>query len=97
MTKEQRTGNLDHLYEAFTKLKTKEEAAAFLTDLCTIREIEDMAQRLMAAELLDKGENYLAIASGIGISTATISRVSRALNYGAGGYRLMLTRLSEEE
>ena len=97
MTKEQRPGNLDHLYEAFTKLNTKEEAAAFLTDLCTVREIEDMAQRLMAAEMLDKGENYLAIASGIGISTATISRVSRALNYGAGGYRLMLTRLSEEE
>ena len=94
MTKEKRELRLDHLYEAFTKLQTKEEAAAFLTDLCTIRELEDMAQRLLAAEMLDQGDNYLKIAQEIGISTATISRVSRALNYGEGGYRMMLERLS---
>ena len=68
-----------------------------MSDLCTFREVEDMAQRLAAAGMLKQGENYMKIASAVGISTATISRVSRALNYGSGGYEMMLERLSEEE
>ena len=89
--------SLDRLYESFTKIKTKEEAASFLSDLCTFREMEDMAQRLAVAGMLRQGENYMKIASEIGISTATISRVSRALNYGSGGYETILDRLSKEE
>ena len=69
---------------------------AFLTDLCTIKELQDMAQRLSAAKMLKNGENYLNIASEIGISTATISRVSRALNYGTGGYDMVLEKLKED-
>ena len=96
MNRELKMGTLEHLYDAFTKLETKEEAAAFLYDICTMREIEDMAQRLQTAEMLEKGVNYLTISSEIGISTATISRVSRALIYGAGGYRTVLSRLKSE-
>lgn len=97
MTRDLRDSMLQRLYESFTKIGTKEEAAAFLNDLCTYRELEDMAQRLRAAEMLKQGDNYMKIASEIGISTATISRVSRALNYGSGGYEMILQRLSEEE
>lgn len=97
MTKDLRESRLNRLYQAFTKLNTAEEAASFLSDLCTFKELEDMAQRLAAAGMLKQGENYMKIASEIGISTATISRVSRALNYGSGGYEMMLERLSEEE
>lgn len=95
MSKEQIKESLSNLYRAVTLIESPEEAEAFLTDLCTIKELQDMAQRLVAAEMLEKGENYLSIASGIGISTATISRVSKALNYGSGGYELILGRLRE--
>ena len=97
MTRDLRESRLDRLYEAFTQIRTREEAAAFLHDLCTFRELEDMAQRLAVASMLQQGENYMKIASEIGISTATISRVSRALNYGSGGYEILLSRLSQEE
>ena len=97
MTGDLRESRLDRLYESFTKLRTKEEAASVLSDLCTFREVEDMARRLAAAGMLKQGENYMKIASEIGISTATISRVSRALNHGSGGYELLLERLAEEE
>lgn len=95
MSKEQMKESLSNLYRAVSLIESPEEAEAFLTDLCTIKELQDMAQRLVAAEMLEKGENYLSIASAIGISTATISRVSKALNYGSGGYELILGRLKE--
>ena len=85
------------LYKAISLLQTPEECAAFFDDVCTIREVLDMAQRLDAAMLLDKGENYRKIAEEIGISTATISRVSRCMNYGSGGYKLATQRLKENE
>ena len=55
-----------------------------------------MAQRFEAAILLDQGEGYQTISDQVGISTATISRVSRCLNYGAGGYRQVIDRMKEE-
>ena len=97
MTRDLRESTLNRLYDAFTKLRSREEACSFLDDLCTYRELEDMAQRLAAAEMLRQGENYMKIVAEIGISTATISRVSRALNYGSGGYGIVLDRLSEDE
>ena len=68
----------------------------FFDDLCTIKEIQDMAQRLSTAEMIDRGISYQKIFEKTGVSTATISRVSRCLNYGAGGYREMLDRLKED-
>ncbi len=96
MSREQIKESLANLYRAITMIENEDEMEAFLTDLCTIKELQDMAQRLSAAKMLKKGENYLNIASEIGISTATISRVSRALNYGTGGYDMVLEKLKED-
>jgi len=89
--------SMDRLFRAISSLKTKEEAAAFFEDVCTITELIDMSQRLETALMLDKGENYQTISREIGISTATISRVSKCINYGSGGYKIVIDRLKEEE
>ena len=88
---------LDNLIRVITAIQTEEDCLAFLEDLCTIKELQDMAQRFETAILLDAGKNYQEIASSVGISTATISRVSRCLNYGSGGYTAALARLEENE
>lgn len=85
---------LFELAKAFLSLSSEEECVAFLKDLCTIREAEDMAQRLEVALLLKAGKNYQEISKTTGASTATISRVSRSLVYGSGGYRSVLEKLS---
>ena len=96
MSRDQIKESLANLYRAITMIENEDEMEAFLTDLCTIKELQDMAQRLSAAKMLKNGENYLNIASEIGISTATISRVSKALNYGTGGYDMVLEKLKED-
>lgn len=78
--------SLDRLMEVIAKLNTKEECQNFFEDICTIKELLDMAQRLDVAILLRQGVNYQNITQQVNVSTATISRVSRALNYGTGGY-----------
>lgn len=90
-----RNESTDRLFETMSKLRGVEEFYEFFEDLCTIKEIQDMAQRLDAVILLDKGESYNHIASEVGISTATISRVSKCLNYGSGGYRKALDKMKE--
>ena len=85
------------LYEAVLQLKTPQECRMFFEDLCTIREVADMAQRLEAAVLLSENRSYLQICNEVGISTATIGRVSKCLQYGSGGYRLVLDRLEAKE
>ena len=92
-----RNASKDRLFRAVLQLKNVEECYAFFEDICTIKEVNDMAQRLDTAVLLARGESYQAIAEEVGISTATISRVSRCLNYGNGGYKTAIERLSEEE
>ena len=90
------TPSIERLFSAILQLKNEEECRQFLEDICTIKEVQDMAQRLEAAILLVQGEAYQAISDQVGISTATISRVSRCLNYGAGGYRQVIDRMKEE-
>ena len=85
--------NADLLYEAILSLKTKEECRAFFQDLCTITEVKSMAQRIEVARLLDQGLIYNDILEKTGTSSATISRINRALQYGADGYRIVLDRL----
>lgn len=85
------------LCEALTLLDKKEDVKLFLEDLCTIKEIQDMAQRFNTAILLEKGVNYNTISNEIGTSAATISRVSRCLNYGDGGYKTVLDKLKENK
>lgn len=89
--------SINRLFKAIKTLNTQEEFYAFFEDICTITEIKDIAQRLDTAILLDNGNNYQTISKQIGISTATIGRVSKCLNYGSGGYRLVIDRLKEEE
>lgn len=89
--------SLDQLFDAIVNLKTREECSKFFEDICTVKEVLDMAQRLDVAVLLDQGVSYQAIAQKINVSTATISRVSRCLNYGSGGYRTALDRLGEDK
>ena len=85
------------LFEAIANMHDAEECRAFFEDLCTIKEIQDMAQRLDTALLLDKGLSYREISGAVGISSATISRVSNCLTYGSGGYRLAIDRMAETE
>ena len=86
----------DKLCLYMSKLKTPEEAYAFLEDVCTIKEILDMSQRLAVAELLCQGENYASISQITRASSTTISRVSKCLTYGAGGYKKMIDRVRGE-
>ena len=85
------------LFEAVALRKNEEEYRLFFEDVCTIKEISDMAQRLKVAKLLRAKASYALINQETGISTATISRVSRCLDYGAGGYDLVLERLDKRE
>ena len=89
--------SLKELYRAIASLQTEEECATFFEDLCTIKETLDMSQRLQAAKMLREGVNYQTIVKQVGISTATISRVSRCIQFGSGGYEIALNRLKEAE
>ena len=84
------------LCEVIAGLKTPEDAALVLEDLCTIQEISALSQRLQVASLLHGGMNYTEINSTTGVSTATISRVNRCLNYGSGGYKIALAIMKED-
>lgn len=85
----------DKFYEAILSLETKEECSAFFEDICTIKELREMSQRLEVAKLLNRGKSYIEVSAQTGASTATISRVNRCLSYGDGGYKTVLERISE--
>lgn len=88
--------HLSELYEAILKIETIEECKQFFDDLCTVNELRAMEQRFEVARLLDKGHIYNEILEVTGASSATISRVNRSLNYGAGGYQAIFPRLDQE-
>lgn len=83
----------DLLVRALLSVQSEEECVRLLADLCTIREVQDLGQRMEVANLLRQGITYADIAQRTGVSTATISRVNRSLLYGAGGYQTVLSRL----
>ena len=85
------------LFHAILSLETKEEGAAFFEDVCTVKEVQDMAQRLWVARLLKSGETYSRIRDLTGASTATVSRVNRCLQYGSGGYERVLDRQKDSD
>ena len=91
-----RSESIDRLFQTILNLKDADECYAYFSDLCTVKELQDMAQRLDAAVLLSQGVNYQQIAQTVGISTATIGRVSRCLNYGTGGYRAAIEKLKND-
>ncbi len=89
--------SIDRLFESILGLHSVEECYRFFEDVCTVKEVQDMAQRLDVAVLLHEGENYQSISQKVNVSTATISRVSRCLHYGSGGYREALERMETAE
>ena len=89
-----RSKSIDRLFEVIMSLESVEDCYRFFEDVCTIKELTDMAQRLDAAFLLDEGANYQTISQEIGLSTATISRVSKCLKYGTG-YRQAIDKTKE--
>ena len=88
---------LELLMRAILSLETEEECFNFFEDLCTVPELQEMSRRLYAARLLSENCVYTDIAERTGLSTATISRVNRALKYGADGYVSVLSRLKDED
>ncbi|MBQ3934690.1 MAG: hypothetical protein II715_02635 [Clostridia bacterium] len=90
-----RNESTERLFRAIAGLKTADECFALFEDLCTIKEIQDMAQRFDTAVMLDQGKKYSEIAGKVGASTATISRVNRCLEYGSGGYRAAIEKLKK--
>ena len=87
----------DMLMNAVIQLHDVEDAYRFFEDLCTIPEIRSISQRLEVADLLRKKETYQRIAEETGASSATISRVNSALNYGADGYNRVLDEMEKSK
>ena len=87
----------EQLFEAILKLKNKEECYNFFQDIATIGEIKALGQRLEVARMLKEGYTYDHIVAETGVSTATISRVKRSLEYGEDGYNLILKRLNQKQ
>lgn len=87
----------DRLVKALLSVQNEAECYQLLEDLLTIKEMQDLAQRLEVAQLLREKITYNEIAQRTKVSTATISRVNRSLSYGAGGYEMVLERLDETD
>lgn len=92
-----RSEAMDKLFQSILNLESIDECYAYFEDLCTIKELQDMSQRLETAILLSRGASYQEITQQVGISTATIGRVSKCLNYGKDGYRTAIEKLEQEE
>ncbi|MBR1455677.1 MAG: hypothetical protein IJ594_00785 [Oscillospiraceae bacterium] len=87
--------DVSSLFQAIASLETEEECRQFFEDACTVREILEIAQRLKVAKMLNDKASYSTINRETGVSSATISRVSRCLDYGSGGYRLVIERMEK--
>ena len=93
MAQDWRTPDTQALLDAVLRLETPAEAEQFFRDLCTLKELHDLAQRWAVTRLLDAGLHYAEISRTTGASTATITRIASWLNHGEGGYRAMLDKL----
>ncbi|MBQ8290499.1 MAG: hypothetical protein IJY01_06505 [Clostridia bacterium] len=89
--------HFDKLFLAILKLKTVDECRLFFEDICTVRELDAISQRLDVARMLKAGENYRNISEHTGASTTTISRVNKCLLYGKGGYETVLSREDDND
>lgn len=89
--------SVDRLFQSILNLQSLEECYAYFEDICTIKEIMAMSQRLDTAILLSRGLSYQRITDQLDVSSATIGRVSRCLNYGSGGYQNAIERLDLTE
>lgn len=87
----------DDLYQCLCGVTDKEEMKKLLQDLCTFNEVEQMTQRLLCAKLLLRGYTYSQIIEITDISSATLSRVSRCLRHGSGGYKDVVGDIVKKE
>jgi len=87
--------DVDHLFETILSLKNVDECYQFFNDLCTIKEILDMSSRLQIAELLHQKNSYQKVSELAGVSSATVCRVKKCLEYGTG-YQLVIQRELEK-
>ena len=85
----------DELFKSMLLLESVEECYRYFEDLCTMKEIRDLGQRLEVARLLEQGSSYLKAGEATGASSATIGRVKRCLDYGPGGYKMILDRMKK--
>ncbi len=85
------------LMEAITMINDPKVCEDLFIDLCTIKEIQNMAMRLDVARMIDQGVNYQKISEKTGASTATISRVSRSYYYGRDGYKKVIEQIKARE
>ena len=93
MNKQSRKPRNTDMYKAILTLRSVEECMDFFDDLCTVTEIQAMEQRYQVAVCLSKDMKYNDILAETGASSATISRVNRALKYGKDGYEVVFDRL----
>ena len=87
----------DLLAKAFLALESEEDCYRLFEDLFTIREVQDLSSRMEIAQMLRDKITYNEIVEKTGASTATIGRVNRALNYGAGGYQRVFEKIDGKE
>lgn len=90
-----KSDEMDELYKAILTLQNVDECYRFFEDICTINELLSMAQRLTIAKLLHDNRKWTEIEQETYASSATISKVSKCMNYGTDGYSLVLNRLTE--
>ena len=88
---------INTLFKAILELNDMETCKNFFEDICTIKEVQEMSQRLQVAQELRNGKNYQEISKITGASTATISRVNKCLMYGNGGYKAVLDNMEENK
>ena len=86
---DERKQHIAALVELLCRIDNEEDCIALLDDLCTVKELENMAERLHAAKLLLEGNTYSQVMAQADISSATLSRVSRCVQYGSGYSKLL--------
>ncbi len=91
-----KNNELDELFDVILSLQSKDECYRFFEDLCTVNELESFGQRLKVAKMLFDKRTYHDIEEETGISAATISKVSKSINYGPGGYEMAIKRLNDK-
>ncbi len=89
--------SVEQLFNVILSLNSVEECYKFFEDICTVKELQDMGQRLDIALLLNEGKNYNIVSEEVGASSATISRVNKCLMYGSGGYNLAINKIKGEK
>lgn len=87
---------MDELFRSILLLDNLDDCYRYFEDLCTVKEIQSFAQRLEVAKRLRREESYLSVTEETGVSSATVGRVKRCLDYGSGGYQMIIERLKEE-